>query len=403
MTKVRPILWAGVLVCLAFVLTSGGCRSAHTTSAILYIEEQQYDKAVNVLHEGLEYNPDEPDAYFMLGEAHSKLAEVAVQDNAYEEARKNYELAYDYYERAKNLDPVLFTEKSDMAMQHNYTMRSNDAKLEYQAGYYEQAEGFFRLAYAALPDSITSIKNLARMKMKMAAESANDPALLGEALELIDQVLAAHPSAYELQADKASILAKLGRTTEAGEIYAELLKDHGDDPSLLIDIANLAIDENQYERAADLFIRIIGIFENDEDPANDMEIKGMLVKAGAWLAYDEIARYDEALGLFDRALQLETVPTQNTLFEYLRTYYNYGEALTKQAESETDPVRKTEIEAKAKAQYSRGVEVGNALVSQYPNYKFGYYYLGLCQYSMGDETGGELNLKRYNELESAGE
>ena len=89
------------LVVLLVVLA--GCRSAQTTSAILYIDQKQYDKAVKVLHEGLSYNPEEADAYFYLGEAHSKLAEDAIGKNDYLDSRKNYELAYKYYNRAKEL------------------------------------------------------------------------------------------------------------------------------------------------------------------------------------------------------------------------------------------------------------------------------------------------------------
>jgi tetratricopeptide (TPR) repeat protein len=399
MTKARFILLISSLATLAIA----GCRSAHTTSAILYIKEQRYDKAINVLHEGLSYNPDEPDAYYWLGEAHSSQAEVDIQDDNFLEAQKNYELAYKYYKKAEELDPAKFTEQSNLAMQHNYTLRKNDASREYRDGYYEQAEGYFRLAYAALPDSLSSIKSLARMKIKMASENNNDPATLEEALDLLNQVLAVHPNAYELNADKASVLASLGRVSEANAIYDELIKDHGDDPALLIDIANLAIDQGQTERAADLFVRVANIYENDSDTENDAQIKDLLLKAGTWLAADDVRRYDDALELFDRALGLEVVPEQNTQFEYLRTFYNYGSWLKQQADQETDAGRKAELLAKAKEKFSRGVEVGNALVQYYPDYPFGYYYLFLCQEELGDSAAAQQNFNKFRELQNLGE
>ena len=78
MTKARIILLAGLLV-LAGLAGMAGCRSAHTTSAILYIDEQNYEKAVAVIHEGFQYRDDEPDAYYYLGEAYSHLAEEAIE------------------------------------------------------------------------------------------------------------------------------------------------------------------------------------------------------------------------------------------------------------------------------------------------------------------------------------
>ena len=103
MTRARFILLAGIVV-LAGLALMAGCRSAHTTSAILYIDEQNYDKAVQVIHEGFEYRDDEPDAFYYLGEAHSHLAEEAVDGDDFPEAKKNYQLAYQAYDRSRTLD-----------------------------------------------------------------------------------------------------------------------------------------------------------------------------------------------------------------------------------------------------------------------------------------------------------
>jgi len=170
MTRVRFILLAGLLVLISLAVLAG-CRSAHTTSAILYIDEQNYDKAVQVIHEGFEYRDDEPDAFYYLGEAYSHLAEESVDDDEFGEAMKNYELAYDAYQRSKELDPKGYGEKVDESLNYNYTNRVRQAGLDWDEGYYEQAEGHLRLAFAALPDSMTPIKNIARMKMQMS----NDP------------------------------------------------------------------------------------------------------------------------------------------------------------------------------------------------------------------------------------
>jgi tetratricopeptide (TPR) repeat protein len=392
-------------LCLAALLLLpllSGCRSAQTTSAILYMEEQKYDKAVAVLHEALEYNPEEADAFYYLGEAHSKLAEVAISDNRYLEAKENYEIAYRNYMRAAELDPQQFAENAQLAIQHNYTLRSNEAKNEYQARYYEAAEGFFRLAYAALPDSIAPIKNIARMKIQQAGENANDPKLLGEALDLLDQVLAVRPDAYELLADKANVLAKLGRSEEANAIYDGLLTDHPNDTALLIDIANLAVQDRRLERAADLYIRLIDLLEKDGKPENDEDIKPLMTQAAGWLADDEIRRYDEAIDLYKRALQLELVPEQQTLFGRLQAHYKFGKSLLNQAETEADPTRKADLQARANAQFTEGVNVGNATVEQFFDCAYCYYYLALCQGELGDAKASEINFQKYFDLQNVG-
>lgn len=398
--KLRFLAPAVGFVILTSLLAIAGCRSAHTTSAILYIEGQQYQKAVNVLHDGLEYTPDDPEAFFWLGEAHSKLAEDAVRDNDYAVARRNYEQAREYYVKAAQMRPEEFSTRSSEALQYNYDQRHNDAKREYQRGYYEQAEGYFRLAHAALPDSVSAIKNLARMKMQMAKESPQEKEEhLQEALELLDVVLKEMPDAYGLKADKASVLRDLGRADEADLIYTELVKEHGDDPGLLIDVANLAIDQQQYERAADLFIQVSDLYAGDTDPTNDENVRELQLRAAAFLTDKSIARFEDALELYDRALQRETFPTEQTLFDRLKTYFDYGQHLDTQAAAETDPGKQQSLRDQSKATYLRGVEVGNALINNYPNNKFGYFFLAQMHYALGDAKAAEANIQKYNDLE----
>lgn len=399
MTQVRSYFLAVAPLLLVLL---AGCRSAQTTSAILYMEEQKYDKAINVLHEALEYNPEEADAFYFLGEAHSKKAEVCISENSFAEAKQNYEMAYRYYNRARELRPEQFNEDVQNSLLHNYTLRSNDAKNEYASRYYEAAEGQFRLAYAALPDSIAPIKNIARMKIRQASESGNDPKLLGEAVDLIDQVLAVRPGAYELLADKANVLARLDRSDEANAIYENLLTEHPDDTALLADIINLSVQSQKLERAADLSIHLIDLLEKDGDPTNDGEIKAMMVQSATWLAQEDIQRYPEAIDLYKRALQLELIPEQETLFRRLQTHFNYGSWLKRKAGAEPDAARQAELMAQAREQFAQGVEVGNVTVEQFFDCAFCYYYLANCQNELGDSKAAEINMKKYFDLQDAG-
>ncbi len=403
MSKVRFLLLAGLLV-LAGVTVFAGCRSAHTTSAILYINEQNYDKAVKVIHEGFEYRDDEPDAFYYLGEAYSHLAEEAVESDDFAEAIKNYELAYEAYMRTLELNAKDFGEEVQNSLEYNYSNRIRQAKLDCDEKYFEQAEGHMRLAYAALPDSLTPIKSIARMKMQMSQEEGYEDQkedLLKEALTLLDQVLDQNPEAYDLQLNKANVLAALGRNVEAKQIFDDLLAAHGDDTGLLTDIANLAIEDGDYARAADFYVRIVDLHEADTDASNDADNKDMLVSAGTWYAAPNVARYEDAIAVLDRAANLEIIPTANTMVMRVRTFYNYGKALKAEAAAETDPVLKADLDAKSKAMLNRAVEIGVAMTNNFVDNADGFFYLSLSQMELGDFTASEANFKTYEQLNDA--
>ena len=400
MTKARIILLAGLLV-LVGLSGLAGCRSAHTTSAILYIDEQDYDKAVKVIHEGFEYRDDEPDAYYYLGEAYSHLAEEAVENDDFLEASKNYKSAYEAYRRSESLDAENFTKKVEQSLLYNYNNRVRQAKLDWDEDYFEQAEGHMILAFTAYPDSMTPIKNIARMKMQMSQDdryAENREELLNEALTLLNQVLEKYPEAFELQLNKANVLAALGRNDEAKQIFDTLLAEHGDDTGLLIDIANLAIDDGDMGRAADFYIMVVDLNEADTDANNDADNKAMLVAAGTWYSTKNIGRYDDAITVLDRAADLETIPTDNTMLMRLRTYYNYGKDIKTQAEAETDPGKKTQLTEESTVLFNRAVEIGIAMTNNFPATADGFFYLSLSQLELGDFPASDANYKTYQEL-----
>ncbi len=397
MTKSLFFLLASLLVLVALV----GCRSAHTTSAILYIDEQNYDKAVEVIHEGFQFGDDEPDAFFFLGEAYSHLAEEAVEEDDFPEARKNYELAYDSYKRAIELDPEGWSKDVNNSLNYNYSNRVRQAALDLEESFFEQAEGHLRLAYAALPDSLTPIKSIARMKMQVAEQDA-DPAhakqLREEALELLDQALAANPEAYGLNVNKANVLDKLDRDAEARAIYDELLTEHGDDTGLLMDFAALSIDEGDYARAADFYVKVVNLNEADTDGTNDDQNKAMLVLAGKWYSLTSVARFDDALSALDRAAELDEFLSAETMQARLNTFYKYGMKLKNDAAAETDEVIKGDLVARSRENMERAVEIGIAMTNSFPAEADGFLYLSMAQVEIGDFDASEANYKTFQEL-----
>jgi len=403
-SRARIFILAGLVAALGLGGLAG-CRSAHTTSAILYIDEQNYNKAVQVIHEGFEYTQDEPDAYYYLGEAHSHLAEEAVAKDDFDEALKNYDLAYKSYSRAVELDAEEWTEKVTTSLNYNYRARLGQAKIDWDSNYYEQAEGHMRLAYAALPDSVTPVKSIARMKIQMAEKGEfieQKDVLLGEALELLDQVLATNPDAYSLQLDKAYVLATLGRSEDAAKIYTDLLAAHGEDTDLLRQVANLAIDQRDFARAGDYYVKVVDLYEKDTDAGNDGDNIAMLVSAGTWYGSPDIGRYEDAIKVLDRAANLETFPTEGTMLMRLRTYYNYGKFQKELSVNESDPALKQAKLDTALGTFRRAVEIGLAMTNQFVANAQGFLFLSLAQLELGDFAAAETNSKTFEQLQSGG-
>ena len=398
MTKHRIVLLVAYAGLLGLAMLAG-CRSAHTTSAILYIEQEEYHKAIDVIDEGMQFNPDDPEGFYYQGEAYSRMAQQSIDENEYFEAKAAFKSAYDKYNLAREMDPENMSELVAEALEINYRNTLREGTSMWQDEYYEEAEGFYRLAYAALPDSLVSIKNIASMKIQQAEISPPDSAsmLRNEALGLLEQVLADKPDAYRLRADKAYVLTQLDRTDEAQVIYDELLRDHGDDPTLLMDVVGLYTRQQRYGDAGDLYLQVADIYLNDTDPANDDQLKGLYSEAG--FNFQTAEDYPRALEAYGLASEQDVNDTQIMSYR-VQLHLQHGQQLMLAAaqSSVTDPVKSGQLEAEGKATLQRGVEVGNALVAMAPNNADAFLYLAQIQALLGEVTASTQNMQTYEEL-----
>ena len=398
MNKHRLVLLVAYAGLLGLAVLAG-CRSAHTTSAILYIEQEEYQKAIDVIDEGLQYNRDDPEGFFYQGEAYSRMAQQSIDENKYYEAKAAFEEAYGKYTLAREMDPEEMTEMVLEALEINYRNTLREGTTMWQDEYYEEAEGFYRLAYAALPDSLASIKNIASMKIQQAEVSPPDTAsmLRIEALELLEQVLADKPEAYRLRADKAYVLTQLDRTDEAQVIYDDLLREHGDDAVLLLDVVGLYTRQRRYGEAGELYLRVADIYLNDTDSANDDQLKGLYSEAG--FNFQTAKDYPRALEAYGLASEQDVNDTQIMSYRVQLHLQNGDELMRSAAKvAVTDPQQSEQLMAAGKATLQRGVEVGNALVAMAPNDADAFLYLAQIQALLGDTTASTQNMQTYEEL-----
>lgn len=398
----RSLILLGLLSALVGSAVMTGCRSAHTTSAILYIEQEQYQKAIDVINDGLYYNPNDPEAYYYQGEAYSRMAQQAIDRNDYRLAKRSFEDAYERYQRAKSMDPAGMTELVDEALEINYRNTLRDGQAMWREQHFEEAEGYFRLAFAALPDSLEPIRNIASMKIQQAellpAQADSTKLLRSEALTLLERVLAQHADAYQLLADKAYVLTQLGRAEEADALYRNLLRDHRDDPSLLLDVVNLYQQQERYLEAADILLQVAEIYINDTDPATDAQLKGLYVDAGFnFRRAGELARAIDAYNLANE----QDVYDVNILLEREQLFLLYGRELKERAASAAvagDRALADDLDAQARTALQRGVDVGNALTSLAPTNADAFFFLASIQALLGDEAAFNQNMKTYEEL-----
>ncbi len=142
-------------------------------------------------------------------------------------------------------------------------------------------------------------------------------------------------------------------------------------------------------------MKIAKIYENDDEADNDVKIGALYADAGNW--YTQAQDFEKAIAALNSASEANPSDTK-VLLARLQTYYFYGKKLQEQSADTTDPVEKQNLMDQARDQFTRGVQVGNALTSLDFTNAQGFQFLALCQVALGDQAAAEQNLSTYREL-----
>ncbi len=234
-----------VLLTLAAVVASMGCKSVSTTSAILRNQEGNYDLAISLCKEALAANPNDAEAHFQLGFAYSHLDSVA--------------LAYQHFMKSKELDPKKERDATDN-IQSNFAKHYKLGQNAFNRVDYKTAAVEFGLATQADPRQAIGHYNLGSSYFALAPQdSANATHDYEMALKAADKVLsvsnpteATYTRALTL-AGKS--LAQLGREEEAVERFQRLIEEDPANYAIIQDIGNDLLKAGNWKGAA-IFLKM---------------------------------------------------------------------------------------------------------------------------------------------------
>ncbi len=210
-----------LLVAVFFSTTGFQCGSAELTSAKLYINQKQFDKAEASLMKELQKNDKNEEAWFLLGqvrmemknyngmlEAYKKAAELsdthkaeinrnrlAVWAMMYNEGVKNYNAGRDsagYYDKALDQFKTAINMEPDSSGTYYVAAMAHFAKKDYQ-----NAEQMLQTALDKKPDYGDAAKFLGQVEYQMAAErqAANDST---GAMEHFNKAMKPFETAYKV-------------------------------------------------------------------------------------------------------------------------------------------------------------------------------------------------------------
>lgn len=316
-------LISAAFILLGMLLMGYQCSSTEITSAKLYIQQKNYDKAMEVLQKEVQKNPKSDQGYYLMGVVYSEKGDYPKMVESFNQSlaiSKTYEKEINDYKRSTW---VTVFNRGVAFFQRATKVQNEDSMMVY----FDKAVADFKAAAEIEPDSADSYKNLAFAYMSKGDNEA--------AVEPLQKIIAlekdkdGYKYLGEIYYVMGSNLKNQGKDAEAKEYFnraidvlSEGRKFYPDDTDMLLFLSNAYIGADRISEATSQFEAGV-----KADPNN----KYYRYNYGVLLLGAE--KYVEAEEQFKRALEIDQ-NYNNAIYNLGVTYLKWGLAIQKKAEAE---------------------------------------------------------------------
>ncbi len=322
------------LYTIVFILIAGmafvgfDCSSTEMTSAKLYIQQKNYDKALDALQKEVAKNPQSAEGFYYLGYVYGEKDDYGKMIDAFD---KSLSISNEYKSQIEDQKKYfwanLFNRGVSLYQKGVNTTNEDSSKV-----FFDKSINMFEYATKLEPDSADTYKNLAFVymgagendkavgplqKMIELDKSLDGYKYLGDiyynqGITLKNQFAQSHDSQDSIKANE--------KFNQAIKVLEEGRKQYPDSPDLLLTLSNSYINAGKVEVALNAFKAGV---EKDPDNKYYRYNYGVLL-----LGKND---YQGAEEQFKKAVDLDP-DYQNAVYNLAVTYVKWGTAINKEAE-----------------------------------------------------------------------
>lgn len=315
---------------IVMIFSGFQCSSTELTSAKLYIDQKNFDKALDMLQKDVEKNPKSDEGYFLMGYVYGELGDL--------------EKMISSFDKSLSISNKFDTDINNHKLSH-WSNTFNRGVSNFQRGnatddpdsitiFYDRAINFFQDAALLEPDSADNYRNLAFVYLSAdKTEDAIDPLK-----KLIDidksedgyQYLGS--VYYTLGANKNIDFKNNGNAQDSIDAVAyyndaivvleEGRKLYPENKDILVAISESYVGANKIDVAMDAFKASV-----EQDPNNE----NFRYNYGVLLL--NANRFEEAEEQFTKALEIDP-NYENAIYNLGVTYVKWGTMMNEEAEEQ---------------------------------------------------------------------
>ncbi len=315
---------------IGMVLTGFQCSSTELTSAKLYIEQGNFDKALDMLQKDVEKNPKSDEGYYLMGHVYGELNDLEKMVSSFDKS-----LAISDKFGAKIGEQKAFHWGNNFNKGvSNFQRGNNTTDPDSTTIFYDRSIKFFKDATLVEPDSADNYRNLAFVYLSAGrTEEAIDP--LKKLIELEkseDGYQYLGEVYYTLGANKnidftnstnlQDSIDALAHYNDAIDVLEEGRNLYPENTDILVTLSESYVGANKTEVAMDAFKASVEAEPNNQHFRYNYGV--LLLNAN---------RYEEAEEQFTKALEIDP-EYENSIYNLGVTYVKWGTQMNEDAEEQ---------------------------------------------------------------------
>ena len=338
---------------LSMLFVGYQCGSTEITSAKLYIQQKNYDKAIEVLQKEITKNPKSDEGYYLLGYVQGEQGNFNEMVDSYD---KSLAISKSFEKNINDSRKYFWAQAFNRGVSlYQRGVKSTDP--DSQKVFYDKSIADFKSALNIEPDSGDTYKNLAFVYLSkgdneaaieplkqliareqsldgykflgeiyyvngtnLKAQEKNDEAKVefNKSIDVLEEGLKLYPDNAEMLVTLSTAYIGADRGNEAIEKYKKLVEAKPDDKNIRYNYGVLLLGADDFEGAETQFKKAIEI-----DPAYDNAIYNLGVTYLKWGTYlnkkadeegkvnDEYkAKYQMALPYLEKAVEMPDANAQ---------------------------------------------------------------------------------------------
>lgn len=364
-----------IIIGMAFSFTAFQCSSTELTSAKLYIQQKNYDKAIASLEKDVAKNPKSDEGYYLLGYVNGEQGELSAMIDSYDKSLAvSNKFAKEIIDYKKYQWQDNFNKGVGLFNRGTKVASNKDSSSMFFSKSIEKFENCILIE----PDSVSAYQNLVYSLINADRESELEAPLkkiieLNHAASAYVDLSKVYNNQAVVQMNSYKDTKNVADSLDAMKTYdkeiallEEGFKLYPEDAAILAQLSNAYVETDRMETAMETFK--IGI---EKDPMNEIyRFNYGVLLLGA-------NNFQPAVEQFEKAIEIKN--------DYTSAYYNLGVAYLKWgAALQEEAIADESDDVSYKEKYKAAVAPLEKYLESNPEDAAIWNYLGKVYANLGD-------------------